>query len=51
MAQAYDGHMNMVLSDVEETITVVTTAENGAPTLQVRHAILFQTLGRVQAPV
>jgi len=28
--QAYDGHMNLILSDVEETIMIVDVAE-GAP--------------------
>jgi U6 snRNA-associated Sm-like protein LSm3 len=30
LLQAYDGHMNLILSDVEETIMIVETAE-GAP--------------------
>ena len=29
-SQAYDGHMNLILSDVEETIMIVDVAE-GAP--------------------
>jgi len=34
--QAYDGHMNMILSDVEETITLVQTTEEGQTSLRVR---------------
>lgn len=39
--QAYDGHMNLILSDVEETIMIVDLAE-GQPeaqgTVNVRHS-------------
>jgi small nuclear ribonucleoprotein (snRNP)-like protein len=34
--QAYDGHLNMVLSDVEETVTIVEVEEeNEDPTVRV----------------
>jgi small nuclear ribonucleoprotein (snRNP)-like protein len=29
--QAYDAHMNLILSDVEETITLVDVADDGTP--------------------
>lgn len=35
LSQAYDGHMNLILSDVEETIMLVDLEEN-APTAQGR---------------
>lgn len=35
LSQAYDGHMNLILSDVEETIMLVDLEEN-APTTQGR---------------
>lgn len=34
--QAYDGHMNLILSDVEETIMIVDPVESGPqPTINV----------------
>ena len=39
-AQAYDGHMNLILSDAEETIMIVDTesAPNGQSVVNVRAA-------------
>lgn len=34
--QAYDNHMNLILSDVEETITIVDIDEAGGESVRVR---------------
>lgn len=33
---AYDGHMNLIMGDIEETIYDVQMAENGADSIRVR---------------
>lgn len=40
--QAYDGHLNMVLSDVEETVTIVEVEEDNVdPAVRVRLLVLM----------
>lgn len=43
LSQAYDGHMNLILSDVEETIMLVDLEEN-APTAQGRINVSHRVL-------
>ncbi|KAL5487588.1 LSM3 [Sanghuangporus weigelae] len=37
---AYDGHMNLILSDVEETILLVDTSETAPPTGRINASAL-----------
>lgn len=40
LLQAYDAHMNLILSDVEETITLIDVGDDGAVSnVRVRHPI------------
>ena len=40
-AQAYDGHMNLILSEVEETIMLVDVDDGAPPSAQSRINVCF----------
>jgi U6 snRNA-associated Sm-like protein LSm3 len=44
--KAYDGHMNLILSDVEETIAIV-DAQDGVSPEQAAISVCFQSLNAI----